>query len=263
MSGCRASRPRLVPERRRGEDQDAADPAAEQQFGEDQTGLDGLAEAHIVRDQQVHPRHPQRLAEGGQLVVLDPHPAVERTRRRSAGRAVAGPVRVEVRRKRGPPRGPEEGVELRRRHRRPRRVGERVRLEELPMAAGFSLPEQALLLREVVVEVLQMDEAQRPARPGLVGLDPGDHPAPVPHRRQHPDPRRVGRSGGRGGHGEVAGRITEKRYAILRLSSKPRWAGGARISLPASPPPSGRSVGSKPESAVLGGRLSVSCYTIE
>ena len=133
--------PPLVAERGRGEDEDAADTAAEQQFGEDQPRLDGLAEAHVVGDQQAHARHGQRLQQRHELVVLDPHAAVEGARHRlGAERAVA--VGVEPGGERGPARGVEQRVEVFRRHRRAGGIGERVRFVE--RAVRLQLPEEAL-----------------------------------------------------------------------------------------------------------------------
>ena len=43
---------------------------AQQQLPHDQPGLDRLAQAHVIGDEQAHPRHPQRLAQRFQLVGL-------------------------------------------------------------------------------------------------------------------------------------------------------------------------------------------------
>jgi len=44
------------------------------QLLDDQTGLDRLAEPHIVGDQEVRARHPQRSHHRLELIVLDRNP---------------------------------------------------------------------------------------------------------------------------------------------------------------------------------------------
>ena len=51
----------LPAQRRRREDQDALDAAAEQKLGENQPCLDGLAEPDVIGDEQADARHAQRL----------------------------------------------------------------------------------------------------------------------------------------------------------------------------------------------------------
>ena len=45
---------------------------AEQEFSGDQPGLDRLAEAHIIGDEEVHPRQAEGLLKGLQLIGIDP-----------------------------------------------------------------------------------------------------------------------------------------------------------------------------------------------
>ena len=95
----------LPAQRGGGEHQDAADASPEQQLGEDQPRFDGLAEPDVVGDQQADARHPERLEQRHELVVLRAHCAVERTRQRPMGRR-AFPIGAEVRREGRPARGP-------------------------------------------------------------------------------------------------------------------------------------------------------------
>jgi hypothetical protein len=48
----------------RGDHDQIAAPAQEKLAG-DEAGLDGLAEAHVVRDEEIDPRQPQRLRSDG------------------------------------------------------------------------------------------------------------------------------------------------------------------------------------------------------
>ena len=147
----------LVTERRRGQDEDAANAPPEQQFGEDQPGLDGLAEADVVGDQQADARHREGFQQRDELVVLDPDAAVERAGHRLwTERAVA--VRVEPGGESGPARGAEEGVEVLRRHGGHRRVGESVRFEERALRLEF--PEEAFRGGRAPVLVFDVDEVE-------------------------------------------------------------------------------------------------------
>jgi len=60
----------LAGHRGRSDDHGIVDPAAQQQLAQDQPGLDRLAQPHIVGDQQVDARQPQRLAQGEQLIGI-------------------------------------------------------------------------------------------------------------------------------------------------------------------------------------------------
>ena len=108
--------PPLPAQRRRREDQDALDAAAEQQFGEDQPRLDGLAEPDVVGDEEADARHAQRLEQRHELVALDAHPAVEGARDRLPRRRSFAAGGVEVRGEGRPSCGAEERIEILRRH---------------------------------------------------------------------------------------------------------------------------------------------------
>jgi hypothetical protein len=56
---------------------DIADLFAKQEFAGDKAGLDGLSQPHIVGDEQVHPWHQERFAEGFDLVMIDPDSSAE------------------------------------------------------------------------------------------------------------------------------------------------------------------------------------------
>ena len=193
----------LLPQRGRREDQDPLDASAEQQLGENQARFDGLAEADVVGDEQVDPRHAQRLQERHELIALDAHAAVERARDRlppGASVAVAG---VEVGRQRRPARRPQQRVEVVCGHRAAgvRRVRQGVRFEQ--MATRLQLPQEALLGRRVIVGVLQVDEVESPLL-AVEGLDRRDHAATVADGGEH-----AGAGDGavrrRGGHGTLRG----------------------------------------------------------
>ena len=47
------------------------------QFGENQPRLNGLAKSDVVRDEHVHPRHPQCLQEWNELIVLNLYRTME------------------------------------------------------------------------------------------------------------------------------------------------------------------------------------------
>ena len=74
--------PHLVPpldlQGGRADHQDPAGTVADHQFQHDHAGLDGLAETHVVRDQQVDPRHLDGPDHRVELVVLDFDAAAER-----------------------------------------------------------------------------------------------------------------------------------------------------------------------------------------
>ena len=75
---------------------------AQHEFLGNEARLDGLAETDIVSDQQTHPRHPQRLDQRQELVVLNVYPGPERgLERPRIGRRNCAPAgRVEERRER-------------------------------------------------------------------------------------------------------------------------------------------------------------------
>ena len=74
--------------RRRGHHHHALHLLSQQQLAHDQPGLDRFAEADVVGDEQRHPRHPQGLAQGLQLVGLhiDPRPQRRLEQPRVGGR---------------------------------------------------------------------------------------------------------------------------------------------------------------------------------
>ena len=176
--------PPLLAQRGRREDQDPLDAAPQQQLGEDQARFDGLAEADVVGDEQVDPRHAQRLEERYELVALDAYAAVERARDRLAPSAPVVVPGVEVRRQRRPTRRPQQCVEVVCRHRTAgvRRVRQGVWFEQ--MATRLELPQEALLGRRVIVGVLEMYEVEAP-RLAVEGLDRRDHAAPVADGGEH------------------------------------------------------------------------------
>ena len=59
-------------------DHDPAGALAQQHFLDDQPSFDGLAQAHVISDQQVHPRHRQRSGDRLKLVILDGDPGAKR-----------------------------------------------------------------------------------------------------------------------------------------------------------------------------------------
>ena len=61
----------LLQHRGGGSDNDGVDFLPEQQLARDEAGFDGLAEAGIVRDEQIDPWQPERLAERLHLVGVD------------------------------------------------------------------------------------------------------------------------------------------------------------------------------------------------
>ena len=172
----------LPAQRGRRQDQDPLDAAAQQQLGEDQSGLDSLAETDVVGQQQADAGHPERLQQGDELVVLDAHAAVERTRDRlAAGIAFAG--RVDVGRERRPARGAKERVEVFRAHGvRPSRVRQVGRFEEIPL--GFQFPQQAFLAWGVVVLVFQVNEVDAPVI-AVEWFDGRDHAHSVTDGGEH------------------------------------------------------------------------------
>ena len=144
--------------------------------------FDGLPEPDVVGDQQADARHPERLEQRHELVVLRAHCAVERTRQWLVGwRAVA--VGAEERRKRRPARGPQERVEVFRWHSvGTGGIGKRGRFEQSP--ARLQLPQQALLGRRAAVLVLDVDEVQS-SSVSVERLDGRHHVTSVAHRGQH------------------------------------------------------------------------------
>ena len=58
-------------ERRRADDQDPSDAALPDQFLDDQARLDRLAESDVVGEEEVDPRHGERLEHGKELVILN------------------------------------------------------------------------------------------------------------------------------------------------------------------------------------------------
>ena len=85
--------------RRRGRNDDEIDPAAQQQLARDETRLDCLTEPHVVRDQEVDARKPQRLAKRQKLIGIQPNAC---PKRRLQQIAVSGC-------RRSPPYGPQVG----------------------------------------------------------------------------------------------------------------------------------------------------------
>ncbi len=59
-------------------DEHEVDPTAQQHLAQDQAGLDRLAQAHVVGDQQVDARKAQRLAQGQELIGVEPDAGAER-----------------------------------------------------------------------------------------------------------------------------------------------------------------------------------------
>ena len=67
----------LVEHRWRARHDDVLDLLAEQQFPGNQAGFDRLAEAHVVGDEEVHPRQAQGFLEWLELVSVNPDPGPE------------------------------------------------------------------------------------------------------------------------------------------------------------------------------------------
>jgi hypothetical protein len=63
--------------RRRRHD-DKVYPPSQQHLAQDEPSLDGFAEAHIVGDQEVHPRQLERLGERQELIGIEPDTGPER-----------------------------------------------------------------------------------------------------------------------------------------------------------------------------------------
>ena len=189
----------LRAERCRREHQHPANAAANEEFGEHETGFHGLAEAHVVGEQQAHARHPQRLQERPELVVLHPHRAVERAgQRHPVQRAVA--VWVQVGNQCAPAGGAKQGVEVRRRHRGAQRIRQRRGFHE--PRAGFAFPQQALVRRLASVLVFEMDEVQPPCL-AVERLHGGHHAVAVAHRGKQ----------AHAGHGD-GGRLGARQVAV-------------------------------------------------
>lgn len=188
--------PPLGPQGGRAEDQDAADPAAEDQLGQDETRLDRLAEPHIVGDQERDARHPQGAQERDELEVFHLERPVEGGCDRQALERTGGAVRVDEGGQRGPARGAHERVELPGIHRiLARGIGQRSRFEE--PRRGLALPDQTILGDTIGVGVLQGDEMEAPIRPGIEGFYIGDEGTPVADRGEHAGARdRGGRDRG-------------------------------------------------------------------
>ena len=125
----------------RGADDDNAPRAvAEQHLLDHEAGLDRLAEAHVIGDEEVHPRHRERPRHGFELVLLDHDPAAER---RLEGLGV-----------RAGDRAPADGVQERAEGLRvvPAGLGYLGKLSGGDdLAAGLYLPDDRQFLAEVVV----------------------------------------------------------------------------------------------------------------
>jgi hypothetical protein len=59
-------------------DDDQIDAAPEQELARDKPGLDGLTEPDVIRNEKVHPRQPQRLAQWKKLIGIKPDTGAER-----------------------------------------------------------------------------------------------------------------------------------------------------------------------------------------
>jgi hypothetical protein len=68
----------------RRQDQHTLDAPPQKQLAQDQSRFDCFAKAHVVRDEQIHTRHRQRLQQRDELKVFDLHGPVERARDRQA-----------------------------------------------------------------------------------------------------------------------------------------------------------------------------------
>ena len=186
----------LPAQRRRSEDQDALDAAAEQKLGEDEPCLDGLAEPDIVGDEKADAWHSQRLEEGHDLVALDAHTPMEGARDRlPRGRSFAAGG-VEIGGERSPTCGTDERIEIFRRHGAAGvgRIRKGVRLVQTTVR--LDLPENAFFGRCLIVLVFEVDKMETPGL-AVEGLDGRDDSAAVADGREHPG---AGNGGGlRGG----------------------------------------------------------------
>ena len=147
----------------------ASDPSAAEELAQHQAGFDGLPEPDVIREQQRHPRHLERLQDGVELVGLGGDGALPGGDER---RAVAGQSGQACDGR--PPQRIAEGAEALRRIRGEPVADARESAALEDSGVDLGLPEDRVLAWELpAVEILNLDEVRGGLVPGL-GADVAD-----------------------------------------------------------------------------------------